>query len=188
LTLARLNEVSEEIAALLKQLKEKCPTLVDEVVPGQIKPGELQKVLQTLLRERVPIRDLETILETLGEWALKTKDLDVLSEAVRTGATAAMPAICSPIIVASFSVKCGTPADGAREPNPAPGRKVSRLLPRLEICAFTASVAPWPSVTIVMMAATPMKMPSTVRNARVRLRPISRTAMESAFQIMTSVG
>lgn len=73
----------EEVAALLKQLKEKCPTLVDEVVPGQIKPGELQKILQNLLRERVPIRDLETILETLGEWALKTKDLEVLSEAAR---------------------------------------------------------------------------------------------------------
>ncbi|HVX85976.1 MAG TPA: flagellar biosynthesis protein FlhA [Phycisphaerae bacterium] len=75
----------EEVAALLKQLKEKAPALVEEVVPGQIKPGELQKVLQNLLRERVPIRDLETILESLGEWAGKTKDLEVLTEAVRHG-------------------------------------------------------------------------------------------------------
>jgi flagellar biosynthesis protein FlhA len=75
----------EEVAALLKQLKEKAPALVDEVVPGQIKPGELQKVLQNLLRERVPIRDLETVLESLGEWAGKTKDLEVLTEAVRHG-------------------------------------------------------------------------------------------------------
>jgi flagellar biosynthesis protein FlhA len=75
----------EEVQALLKQLKEKAPSLVDEVVPGQIKPGELQKVLQNLLRERIPIRDMETILETLGEWALKTKDLDILTEAVRNG-------------------------------------------------------------------------------------------------------
>ncbi|MEI8196528.1 MAG: flagellar biosynthesis protein FlhA [Phycisphaerae bacterium] len=73
----------EEVTALIKQLKEKCPSLVEEVIPSQIKPGELQKVLQNLLRERVPIRDLETILETLGEWATKTKDLDVLSEAAR---------------------------------------------------------------------------------------------------------
>ena len=75
----------DEVAALLKQVKEKSPALVEEVVPTQIKPGELQKVLHNLLRERVPIRDLETILETLGEWAMKTKDLEVLTEAVRNG-------------------------------------------------------------------------------------------------------
>jgi len=75
----------EEVNALVKQLKEKSPTLVDEVIPSQIKPGELQKVLQNLLRERVSIRDLETIVESLGEWAVKTKDLDVLTEAVRHG-------------------------------------------------------------------------------------------------------
>ena len=66
-------------------MKEKAPALVEEVIPTQIKPGELQKVLQNLLRERVPIRDLETVLEVLGEWAGKTKDLDVLTEAVRHG-------------------------------------------------------------------------------------------------------
>ncbi len=75
----------DEVAALIKQLKEKSPALVEEVIPTQIKPGELQKVLHNLLRERVPIRDLETILETLGEWASKTKDLEVLTEAVRHG-------------------------------------------------------------------------------------------------------
>jgi len=75
----------EEVTALLKQLKEKCPTLVEEVIPTQIKPGELQKVLQNLLRERVPIRDLETVLEVLSEWSPKTRDLDVLTEAVRHG-------------------------------------------------------------------------------------------------------
>ena len=75
----------DEVAALLKQVKEKSPALVEEVIPTQIKPGELQKVLHNLLRERVPIRDLETILETLGEWASKTKDIDVLTEAVRHG-------------------------------------------------------------------------------------------------------
>ena len=44
----------EEVAALLKQLKEKAPALVEEVIPTQVKPGELQKVLHNLLRERVP--------------------------------------------------------------------------------------------------------------------------------------
>jgi len=52
-------------------------------VPTQIKPGELQKVMQNLLRERVPVRDLETILETLGDFASRTKDLEVLTEYAR---------------------------------------------------------------------------------------------------------
>jgi len=52
-------------------------------VPSVVKPGELQKVLQNLLRERVPVRDLEVILETLSDWAPKSKDLDVLTEYVR---------------------------------------------------------------------------------------------------------
>ncbi len=71
---------------LIDQVKARAPTLVEEVLGGDsplVKPGELQKVLQNLLRERVPIRDLETIVETLGDWALRTKDLDVLTEYVR---------------------------------------------------------------------------------------------------------
>ncbi len=75
----------EEVTNLLTQLKEKAPKLVEEVVPGVIKTGDLQTVLQALLRERVPIRDMETILETLGDWGTKTKDADVLVEYVRHG-------------------------------------------------------------------------------------------------------
>jgi flagellar biosynthesis protein FlhA len=73
----------EEVGNLLEQLKEKAPKLVDEVVPGILKPTELQKILQNLLRERVPIRDLEAVLEALSEWAPKTKDVEVLTEYVR---------------------------------------------------------------------------------------------------------
>lgn len=79
----------EETNNLITQLKEKAPKLADEVVVGGgdkqpvVKPGELQKVLQNLLRERVPIRDMETIVETLGDWAPRTRDLEVLTEYVR---------------------------------------------------------------------------------------------------------
>ncbi|MBL9147182.1 MAG: flagellar biosynthesis protein FlhA [Phycisphaerae bacterium] len=73
----------EEVANLLSQLKAKAPKLVEETVPALVKPGELQKVLQALLRERVPIRDLETILETLADWVAHTRDVDVLVEYVR---------------------------------------------------------------------------------------------------------
>jgi flagellar biosynthesis protein FlhA len=73
----------QEVKNLVDNLKARVPALVEEVVPTQIKPGELQKVMQNLLRERVPVRDLETILETLGDYAARTKDLDVLTEYVR---------------------------------------------------------------------------------------------------------
>ena len=73
----------QEVKNLVDNLKQRVPALVEEVIPTQIKPGELQKVMQNLLRERVPVRDLETIIETLGDWASRTKDLDVLTEYVR---------------------------------------------------------------------------------------------------------
>ena len=73
----------QEVKNLLDHLKEKSPALVEEVVPALVKAGELQKVMQNLLRERVPVRDLETILETLGDYAGRTKDLDILTEFVR---------------------------------------------------------------------------------------------------------
>jgi flagellar biosynthesis protein FlhA len=68
---------------LVDNLKTRLPALIEEVIPTQVKPGELQKVMQNLLRERVPVRDLETIIETLGDYATRTKDLDVLTEYVR---------------------------------------------------------------------------------------------------------
>ncbi len=73
----------EEVNNLLEGLKEKSKKLVEDTVPAIIKVGELQKVLQNLLKERVPIRDMETILETLSDWGPKSKDLDVLTEYAR---------------------------------------------------------------------------------------------------------
>jgi flagellar biosynthesis protein FlhA len=73
----------QEVNRLLDTLKERAPKLVDELIPSVIKPGELQSILQHLLRERVPIRDLETILESAGDWASRTKDPEILTEYVR---------------------------------------------------------------------------------------------------------
>ena len=73
----------EEVGNLIEQLKQSAPRLVEEVVPAQVKMGELQKVLQSLLREGVPVRDLETIVETVGDWIGHTRDPDVLVEYVR---------------------------------------------------------------------------------------------------------
>lgn len=73
----------QETHRLVDTLKEHAAKLVEEVIPEQLKLGEVQKVLQNLLKESVPIRDLETILETLGDWAPRTKDTEVLTEYVR---------------------------------------------------------------------------------------------------------
>ncbi len=73
----------QEVKNLVDNLKARVPALVEEIIPTQVKPGELQKVLQNLLRERVPVRDLETIIETLGDYVGRTKDLEVLTEYVR---------------------------------------------------------------------------------------------------------
>ncbi len=75
----------QEVSELVNQLKTKAPKLVEEAIPGAFKVSELHRVLQNLLRERVPIRDMETIVETLADWSGKTKDLDVLTEYVRHG-------------------------------------------------------------------------------------------------------
>jgi len=73
----------EKVERLLDRVRSSAPTLAGEVVPGLLRAGELQRVLQNLLRERVSIRDLETILETLAVHAGKTKDIDLLTEQVR---------------------------------------------------------------------------------------------------------
>jgi flagellar biosynthesis protein FlhA len=73
----------DEVNNLIKTLKEESPAVVEEVVPAVLKPGEVQKVLQNLLKEGVSIRDLGTILETLGDYGARIKDPEVLTEYVR---------------------------------------------------------------------------------------------------------
>ena len=75
----------DEVANLLDNLRKGAPKLVEELIPEVVKPGELQKVLQNLLREGVSIRDLETILESVGEYAPRTKDPEILTEYARHG-------------------------------------------------------------------------------------------------------
>ena len=57
--------------------------MVDELIPSQMKLAEVQRMLQMLLREQVPIRQLSPILETLGDYAGRTKDPILLAEYVR---------------------------------------------------------------------------------------------------------
>jgi flagellar biosynthesis protein FlhA len=73
----------EQVGQFLDRARATSPALVDEVVPGLLRAGEVQQVLQGLLRERVSVRDQETILETLAVHATRTKEIDVLIERVR---------------------------------------------------------------------------------------------------------
>ena len=67
----------------MDNLKESDPSIVEELVPKMLGLGEVQKVLQNLLREGISIRDLLTIFETLADYAQTTRDTDVLTEYVR---------------------------------------------------------------------------------------------------------
>ncbi|MBJ7455970.1 MAG: flagellar biosynthesis protein FlhA [Thermoleophilia bacterium] len=73
----------QDVRGLLDTLKERFPAPVDELVPDLMTVGEVQRVLQTLLAEAVPVRDLVTILETLGDKAKLTKDVPILAEYCR---------------------------------------------------------------------------------------------------------
>jgi flagellar biosynthesis protein FlhA len=73
----------QEVQHLLDNLAKTYPKLVEEIVPKIVPVGTLQKVLQKLLRERISIRDLQTILETLADYAALTKNVDVLTGYVR---------------------------------------------------------------------------------------------------------
>ncbi|GAX90540.1 flagellar biosynthesis protein FlhA [Effusibacillus lacus] len=74
----------QETKQLIDSLKNNYPALVDEVTPNLFTIGDIQKVLVNLLREKVSVRDMVTILETMADMASYTKDHDLLTEYVRT--------------------------------------------------------------------------------------------------------
>lgn len=73
----------QEVKQLIDNLRENNSTLADELIPSQMSIGDVQKVLQNLLREGVSIRDLVTIAETLADYSNSTRDVNVLTEYVR---------------------------------------------------------------------------------------------------------
>ncbi len=73
----------QDVQKLLDRLAQDHPKAVEELVPNLLSLGVIQRVLQNLLRERVSIRDLLTVVETLADYALASKDPDILTEYVR---------------------------------------------------------------------------------------------------------
>lgn len=85
----------QETKMIVDSLKEKYNAVVEELIPDLMTLGEVQKVLQNLLREKVTIRDMVTILETLADYSINTKDIELLTEYVRM---ALGRSICNPLL------------------------------------------------------------------------------------------
>ncbi len=73
----------QDVKTMLDKVKEANPTIIDDVIPNVVSIAYLQRVLGMLLKEGIPIRDLPTILETLGDYQSSLKDIEVTCEYVR---------------------------------------------------------------------------------------------------------
>ncbi|HKE01402.1 MAG TPA: flagellar biosynthesis protein FlhA, partial [Planctomycetota bacterium] len=74
----------DDVKHLLETAKKRSPAVVEELVPGLLSIGDVQKVLRNLLRERVPLKNLSAVLEALADRAGETKDVHALTEAARS--------------------------------------------------------------------------------------------------------
>ena len=74
----------QDVQALIDNVKRTHPAVVKELIPDQLSLGDVVKVLQNLVKERVSIRDLITILETLADNVNMSRDVEILTECVRT--------------------------------------------------------------------------------------------------------
>jgi flagellar biosynthesis protein FlhA len=77
----------QDVQEMVESLKKTHPALVDDLIPNRVSLGMLHRVLQRLLRERIPIRDLVSVLEALGDAVEHTKDPEILTEHVRRSLT-----------------------------------------------------------------------------------------------------
>jgi len=73
----------QDILQLLNNLKKTNESLVDEVIPAMVSYGNMQKILGNLLKEGIPIKDMETIVETISDYGSSVKDTELLTEYIR---------------------------------------------------------------------------------------------------------
>ncbi len=95
----------QEVQLIVDNTRERYSAVVDELIPDLMTIGELQKVLQNLLREKVPIKDMVTIMESLADNSRLTKDIELLTEYVRF---ALARVICNQIIDETRTVTVAT--------------------------------------------------------------------------------
>lgn len=95
----------QDLQALVDTVKRTHPAVVKELLPDNLTLGEILKVLQNLLKEKVSIRDLVTILETLADNVYTTKDVEILTECVRSSLART---ICKDYIDNENTISCIT--------------------------------------------------------------------------------
>lgn len=91
----------EEVKALIDDMRESYPTVVDELIPDLLTLGEVQKVFQALLKEKIAIKDKVTILECLADNARVTRNIETLTELVRIDLR---ESICSSLVKEDNSI------------------------------------------------------------------------------------
>lgn len=94
----------QTVSEMLEKQKETTPAIVEEV-QDRLRLSEIQAVMKNLLREKVSIRNLETILETLGDYADRIKDPEILTEYVRARLGRS---ICTPLVDQEMNLHCVT--------------------------------------------------------------------------------
>lgn len=95
----------QEVKLIIDSVKDRYSTVVEELIPDLMTIGEVQKVLQNLLKEKVPIKDMVTILESLADNSRTTKDIEVLTEYVRFSLART---ICNPLIDENGAITVAT--------------------------------------------------------------------------------
>ena len=95
----------QEVKIIIDSVKEKYSAVVDELIPDLLTIGEVQKVLQNLLKEKVSIKDMVTILESLADNSRGTKDVELLTEYVRF---ALARTICNPLLDENRAITVAT--------------------------------------------------------------------------------
>ncbi len=73
----------QEVVQLVENVKKSAPQLVEELFPNVISYGVFQKILTNLLKEGIPIKDMETIMETIADSAMTVKDMETITENIR---------------------------------------------------------------------------------------------------------
>jgi flagellar biosynthesis protein FlhA len=189
----------QETSALLENIKSHYPVVVDELVPGLLTVGEVQRVLQNLLRERIPVRNLVLILETLADAGRVSKDIDFLTEKVRAAlarhisAEYAENGLLSVITVdprleslLSEAVRRGEDAYALLDPNTV-SRIYSSLTRQVQV-AQNAGLAPIvlcsPAVRLALKRLTERAAPQLVVLSYSEIAPGLR--VESIGQISTT--
>jgi flagellar biosynthesis protein FlhA len=124
---------------------------VNELVPNVLQIGDIQKVLQHLLRERVPIRDMVTILETMADYGSRVKDPDQLGELVRASISRT---ITRQFVDSERKIRCIT-LDPQLERS---------LMDSLKMTSFGSALLPDPATQQALLDSVQMEQSNAIAN------------------------